>query len=83
MKTCSDLKSRLAGKVVAADSAGANLLSKHFYSKRNRVCEGLGVLPIKFIPHFEEENRNKLDGLDQDCKSIFLREYEYEVVEAE
>lgn len=81
MSGFSDLRILLAGKVVAADSAGANLLSKYFYSKRNGVCEGFGVLPIKFIPHFEEENRNRLDEVAKDFKALCLNEYEYEVLE--
>ncbi len=81
MSGFSGLRILLAGKVVAADSAGANLLSKYFYSKRNGVCEGFGVLPIKFVPHFEEENRNRLDEVANDFKTLYLKEYEYEVLE--
>ena len=42
------------GKVVATSSAGSNLLVKHYWTCDWRQCgDGLGILPIKFIPHFK------------------------------
>lgn len=82
MKGFSELKDLLKGKIVAADSAGANILSVKFYSKRNGICNGFGILPIKFMPHFEEENRNKLDQVNPNLGTICLREYEHMLIES-
>jgi len=42
------------GKVVATSSAGSNAVAKQFWTCDWRQCmEGLGVLPIKFLPHYQ------------------------------
>ena len=81
MKGFPNLKNHLNGKIVAADSAGANILSVNFYSKRNGACKGFGILPIKFIPHFEEESKSKLDHVNPNLETICLREYEHKLIE--
>ncbi len=81
MKQFPDCGLWLSNKIIAADSAGANLLSTNFYSKRNGVCEGTGILPIKFIPHFDEKNKDKLDNINVGLETVFLREYELKVIE--
>ncbi len=44
------------GKVVAASSAGSNLLVKHYWTCDWRLCgDGLGILPVKFLPHFKSD----------------------------
>ncbi len=41
------------GKVVATNSASSHAISKHFWTCDWRQCmDGLGVLPIKFIAHY-------------------------------
>ncbi len=41
-------------KVVATSSASSNALSKHFWTCDWRQCfDGLGILPIRFIPHYK------------------------------
>lgn len=41
-------------KVVATNSASSNALSKHFWTCDWRKCmDGLGILPIKFLPHYQ------------------------------
>jgi peptidase E len=41
-------------KVVAGSSAGSDALVKHFWTCDWRQClDGLGILPIKFIPHYK------------------------------
>jgi len=42
------------GKVVATISAGSNAMAKHFWTcDWRRTMDGLGILPIKFIPHYK------------------------------
>lgn len=48
-----DLAEIFEGKVVAANSASADMLATHYWTCDWRECgDGFGVLPIKFIPHY-------------------------------
>ncbi|MDQ5886118.1 MAG: hypothetical protein QG628_515 [Patescibacteria group bacterium] len=41
-------------KVVAANSASSDMLSAHYWTCDWRQCaDGFGILPIKFIPHYQ------------------------------
>lgn len=82
LKKYNDLKMVLEGKIVAADSAGANSLSKIFFSKSLGVCEGLGIVDIKLICHTDESNQDKLDSVTPDLKLVRLKEYQVEVIES-
>lgn len=43
-------------KVVASSSAGSDALAKHFWTcDWRKIMDGLGILPVKFLPHFESE----------------------------
>lgn len=49
-----DIPNLFTDKVVATSSASSNMLVKHYWSSDWRACgDGLGVLPIKFIPHYD------------------------------
>src|SRR3989344_3150406 len=51
-----DLPKIWEGKIVATSSASSDALSKYFWTCDWRECgEGLGILPIKFLPHFESD----------------------------
>ena len=80
IKKYSNLDKLFKGKTIAGDSAGANVLVKTFYSKSLGVTSGLGILPIKLICHYHDDLRNKLDTIDQDLETIFLKEYQYKVI---
>ena len=70
----------IKGKVIAGESAGTYLLSTKFYSKTiGGVCDGLGVLPIKTICHFEDRNEEKLDEISPGLEKVLLRNYDYRV----
>lgn len=44
------------GKTVATNSASSNLISRYYWTSDQRRCaEGLGLLPIKFLPHFKSD----------------------------
>lgn len=44
------------GRVVATNSASSDMLSTHYWTCDWRQCaDGFGILPIKFIPHFNSE----------------------------
>lgn len=51
-----DISNLFKDKVVATNSAGSNMLSTHYWTCDWRKCgDGLGILPIKFIPHFKSQ----------------------------
>lgn len=79
LKKFDDLKNMFAGKIVAGDSAGANVLASFFYSKTMGISEGFGLVPMKIITHYLEENRNKLDQVKPELETLFLSEYETKV----
>lgn len=92
-----DLPKILEGKVVATSSAGSDAMAKYFWTCDWRKCmDGIGLLPIKFLPHFEsaygnEDSRGPIDwgeGLaelknyKEDLPIYALKEGEYKVFEA-
>lgn len=49
-----DLKSLFTDKVVATNSASSQMLSVAYWTCDWRACgDGFGILPIKFIPHYQ------------------------------
>ena len=44
------------GKVVAASSAGSNMLVKNFWTcDWRQLMDGYGILPVKFLPHYKSD----------------------------
>lgn len=42
------------GRVISGSSAGSDALVKHFWTGDWRECmNGLGIIPVKFIPHYK------------------------------
>lgn len=73
-----DLPKLWEGKVVASNSAGSDTLVKHFWTGDWRKCmDGLGFLPIKFLPHFKSSyGENDPRGpVDWDKALEDLKEY--------
>lgn len=80
-------------KIIAGTSAGAEAIAKYYFvTKTNRNGEGLGLLPIKFIPHWksayfdgEEQNidwdkiYNDFKNYKEDLDLLVLREGEFKV----
>ncbi len=84
LKKFPNLGKSFGGKVIAGDSAGANVLAKAFYSQRaNGVFDGLGILPIRVICHYSEEHKNVFPNDDSSVETLLLREYEYKTFECE
>lgn len=78
LKEFPNLKNLLEGKTVAGESAGANVLCSYFYSPNSdKVDQGLGFLPIKIIPHYSKEYKNKLDNVGGNLDKLFLPEYQF------
>lgn len=80
LKKYQNLEELLKGKIVAGESAGANVWSRFFYSPHSDgVFEGLGVLPLKIIPHYKAEYEGKLDNVGIGLEELLLPEYKYKV----
>ncbi|MDZ7798202.1 MAG: Type 1 glutamine amidotransferase-like domain-containing protein [Patescibacteria group bacterium] len=85
LKKIKDFKQLIKGKVVAGSSAGAYVLSQYYYTHgRARVEEGLGILPVKTIAHYEKEkdkgNLKKLSEKNGQLKIIKIPETQYVVI---
>jgi len=68
-----DLPELFKDKVVAGNSAGSDLLVAHHWSNDWRTCgDGLGIVPVKFIPHFGSVT----DPADQRGQADWQKGYE-------
>ena len=66
-----NLKGLLEGKTIMGCSAGANILSTYFYrNSKQRIEEGLGILPIKVFCHYDENKKEKLEQLKNYKKNL-------------
>lgn len=75
-----NFKELIQGKTIARESAGAYVLSNYFYSKSiNKTLEGLKLVPIKIICHYNGKNKEKLDNYSNDLETLPLKDYEYKV----
>lgn len=73
-----DFKGWCQGKVVAGESAGANVLVEYFYSPKSDVIgQGLGVLPVKISPHYTEASAGKMNHVGEGLEFLPLPEYEF------
>ncbi len=85
LKNIPDFKGLIERKIYAGSSAGATVLAKHYYSTTDDVIrEGLGILPIKVMPHYNESKQDKLEelkGTGQDLPIYTIREGEYKIIE--
>jgi peptidase E len=65
-KEIPDLKELLQNKIYAGSSAGMYAMAKYYYSNdRKQIEQGLGILPIKALAHWNALNHWK-EGIDDD-----------------
>jgi hypothetical protein len=51
-----DLADLFKDKVIATNSASSDMLATYHWTCDWRACaDGLGILPIKFIPHYQSD----------------------------
>jgi len=73
LKKVKDLKEVFKGKIVAGSSAGFIALAKYFYDQdHDKILDGLNILPIKAISHFNLPNQ-----YNKDCKKELMKLKEY------
>lgn len=85
----------IEGKVIVGSSAGAEIISKYYsVGETMNIGEGLGLLPIKVIPHWKSESDydpegrinwddlfDKLQSYKENLKIVTLKEGEFLAVE--
>jgi len=77
LKKFENLERVFDNKIVAGDSAGANVLSQVFYSRKSKeITKGLGIIPFKIIVHYTEDMGNPLEEIEPNFETLFLHEYE-------
>jgi peptidase E len=80
LKKFENLKQVFDNKIVAGDSAGANVLGHSFYSRKTKeINQGIGIIPFKIIVHYSENMDNPLSEIEPNLDTIFLHEYETKV----
>jgi len=73
-----NLSELFKGKIVAGESAGAYVLSSCFYSESIDICsEGLKLVPVKTICHYDGKNRDRLKNCSNDLEELILKDYEF------
>lgn len=72
------------GKTLVGISAGANVLSKYYYSKViSGIREGTGFLNIKLLTHYSEDEPGQLEALKaygENLPIVKIREEEYVLI---
>lgn len=82
LKQYSGIEELFKGKIVAGDSAGANVLTRAFYSTTGGgLMYGLGIIPIKLICHYTPDKEGRLDGISDDLETLKLKEFEIRTYE--
>jgi peptidase E len=79
LKNYVNLKEAFEDKIIAAESAGANSLSTYCYSQYGGVMKGLGILPLKVIPHYKGDHKEDLETIPDDLEIVLLGNYQFKV----
>lgn len=85
LKNFPDFDKAIKGKVVSGSSAGAQVLAKYYYSSsKGGVHEGLGILPVKVVCHYQsKEFEDRGDPIEQlkeypeDLELVVLKDCEW------
>ena len=79
LKQFDNLKHMFDGKIVAGESAGANCLAVHCYSKSSGILSCLGLVPVDLIVHYQEGDEEALQGINGGNKCLYLKNYQFQV----
>lgn len=90
LKEYPDFKEAITGKIISGSSAGAYVLSTHYYSSSNhKVGVGLAILPARVICHYQSEHRDfqekedpirVMEGYPNELDLIVLKDHEWKAV---
>lgn len=85
LKQYPDFEKTIEGKIVAGSSAGAYVLAKYYHSaSKGGIHEGLGLLPIRVVCHYNSDGFEKKDDpialmkkYPDDLELVVLKDYEW------
>lgn len=84
LENIKNLKELFKDKTIAGSSAGANFLSKYYYTINGKeVWRGMGILEIKTFPHFEPsltKELNELKNYKENLPIYTLPEEKFEII---
>jgi len=72
-----NLAKKLSGKTVAGESAGANCLATHCFSRSGGVMSCLGIVPVNLVTHYEAGDELEIKHLNNGLEVVVLKNYEY------
>ena len=79
-----NLRQLFQGKVVAGSSAGAYVLAKYYINSGGQLGEGLDILPIKIIAHYNTADQKrlleKLKNYREPLKTYTIAEHKFVVL---
>ncbi|MBP9798289.1 Type 1 glutamine amidotransferase-like domain-containing protein [Candidatus Woesebacteria bacterium] len=84
LSTYRDFADSCKGKIVAGESAGANVQASYCYSKSGGgIIKGLGMVPVFMYPHYEKGGEKEIDltQIPDSLERLFLANYEFRVFE--
>ncbi len=85
LSTYPDLANNFKGKIIAGESAGANVQATYGYSKSaSGIIKGLGLLPVFMYPHYEKGREKEIDltQIPDSLEKLFLANYQFRIFEA-
>jgi hypothetical protein len=84
MKKMKNLEKLFQRKIIAGSSAGANFLSKYYYTRgERRIEKGLGILPMKVFVHYSkawEKEFERLKNYKEDLEVYKIPETKYIII---
>jgi len=83
MRKFDNLKELFDDKTIAGESAGTNCLTVLCYSKSGGIVNGLGLVPMKSIVHYEADDEKALENIGNNLESVYLNSYQFEVFNKE
>jgi peptidase E len=77
-----NLADMFRGKIIAGESAGANVQAAYCYSKSGGgVIKGLGMLPVFMYPHYEKGGEEQIDltQIPNNLEKLFLANCQFKI----
>lgn len=77
----SNLERAFEGKIISGESAGMNSLVKYAFSKSGGgITEGLGIINVKTISHFDGvKGIKEMEMIASNLEKVYLPNFEYKV----
>ncbi len=87
LKKHPEFKDAIKGKTIAGSSAGAYAVSRYYHSaNRGGIHEGLGILPVRMICHYQSDTLKFTDDpialmkeYPDELPLVVLKDFEFQV----